>query len=156
MQKFFQIKLKFPLTKAISSAIILRQTNAATWPSGKAKVCNTSTPSSNLGVASKTETSSLRTGFFVFVSKPQAWYIILFWRDKLVKKRAYHQRRHTDFVSHHAPACIRKRTDHEGRFFVSSMNYISFNGITVVYISTKSLKVGIEVLQIFAIIESES
>ena len=35
----------------------------APWPSGKAKVCNTSTPSSNLGVASKNKCDLFEVAF---------------------------------------------------------------------------------------------
>ena len=48
----------------------------APWPSGKAKVCNTSIPSSILGGASKKLSNPI--GLLNFLSKPtkEAWYVI--------------------------------------------------------------------------------
>ena len=46
------------------------------WPSGKAKVCNTSIPSSILGGTSKKLSNPI--GLLNFLSKPtkEAWYVI--------------------------------------------------------------------------------
>ena len=44
----------------------------APWPSGKAKVCNTSIPSSILGGASKTKTPAQSGGGFRFVRATHA------------------------------------------------------------------------------------
>ena len=43
-------------------------------------------------------------GLGIFLSKPQAWYIIR-------RKSVYHQRRLSAFASHHASACIFLRLD---------------------------------------------
>ena len=48
----------------------------ALWPSGKAKVCNTSIPGSIPGGASNKKRTFVYQKFSFCLSKPQAWHII--------------------------------------------------------------------------------